>query len=156
MTSTSMQTFFLARVIGQLQNRPMGWEAWPSQARRVMVEGASSGDLICFQTEADITQVDAPSSIIHRATLAFQILTGIWKATEVGRGDGLIDGHRKQSIGHRLDLQCPGLIIEFFFGKGTTGGVPTLIWQHEIAPNHLLYYMNGQPFQKQHFSVMVP
>ena len=86
MTSTSTQTVLPARVIGQLRNRPMGWEAWPSHARRVIVEGANSGDPSCFQTEADITQVDAPSSIIHRETLAFRILTGIWKATEGGRG----------------------------------------------------------------------
>ena len=86
MNSMSMQIVLPARVIGQLRNRPMGWEAWPSHARRVMVEGASSGDPSCFQTEVGITQVDAPSSIIHRATLAFQILTGIWKATEGGRG----------------------------------------------------------------------
>ena len=86
MTSTSTQTVFPARVIGKLRKRPMGWEAWPSHARRVIVEGANSGDPSYFQSKVDITQVDAPSSIIHRETLAFRILTGIWKVTEAGRG----------------------------------------------------------------------
>ena len=86
MNSMSTQIVLPARVIGKLRKRPMGWEAWPSHAQRVMVEGANSGDPSCFQTEADITQVDAPSSMMHWETLAFQILTGIWKATKVGRG----------------------------------------------------------------------
>ena len=86
MTYTSTQTVLPTRVIGKLWNKPMGWEVWPSHAQRVIMEGANSGDLSCFQTEADITQVDAPSSIIHRDTVAFRILTGIWKATEGGRG----------------------------------------------------------------------
>ena len=61
MTSTSMQTVLPARVIGQLWNKPMGWEVWPSHAWRVIVEGADLGDPSFFQTEADITQVDTPS-----------------------------------------------------------------------------------------------
>ena len=81
----SMQTILLARVIGKLRNKPNGLEAWPSHTRRVIMEGANSRDPSCFQTEVDITQVDAPSSIMHRETLAFWILTGIWKVTEAGR-----------------------------------------------------------------------
>ena len=75
---------------------PMGWEEWPSHTHRVIVEGANSGDMSCFQTEVDITQVDAPFSMIQRETLEFRILTGIWKATEVGRGDVLTFQCRRQ------------------------------------------------------------
>ena len=97
MTSTSMKTVLLARVIGQLGNNPMGQEAWPSHTQRVIVEGANSGDPSCFQTEANITQVDAPSSVMHQEMLTFQILTGIWKVTEVGRG-GCSDCSRSKKI----------------------------------------------------------
>ena len=86
MTSMSMQIVFPARVIGQLRNMPRGWEERPSHAQRVIVEGDNSGDLNYFQTEEDITQVDAPSSMMHREMLAFWILIGIWKAMEAGRG----------------------------------------------------------------------
>ena len=70
--------------------------------------------------------------------------------------DVLIDGCRKQSIGHQQDLQCPWQIVENSFEKDMTGGVPVLKWQQETTPNHLLCYMNEQLDQKQHFGVMVP
>ena len=97
MTSTSTQIVFPARVIGQLRSREIGWEAWPSHARRVMVEGANSGDPSCFQTEVDITYVDSPSSMIQWEMLAFRILTGIWKVTEAGRG-GCSDWSKSKMI----------------------------------------------------------
>ena len=66
------------------------------------MEGANSGDLSCFQTEADITQVDAPSSIMHREMLAFWILTGIWKAAETQRG-GCYDQSTSKKINRFLE-----------------------------------------------------
>ena len=54
MTSTSMQAFFPTRLIGQLKDWPMGWEAWPSHAQRVIMEWANSGNPSCFQTKVDI------------------------------------------------------------------------------------------------------
>lgn len=51
-----------------------------------MVEGDNSGDLICFQTEVNITQVDAPSSIMRWEMMALSTLTGNWKATDEGNG----------------------------------------------------------------------
>jgi len=56
----------------------------------MMVDGESSGDLSCFQTEADITQVNAPSSIMHQKMMALRTQTGIWKATDEGNG-GCLD-----------------------------------------------------------------
>ena len=86
MNSTLVQTVLPQRVIRQLWNKPVGWKAWLSHAQRVIVEGSSSGDPSCFQTKAYITQVDVPSSTMHREMLVFRILTGISKVTEVGRG----------------------------------------------------------------------
>jgi len=48
--------------------------------------GENSGDLICFQKIADITQVDVPSSIMHLEMMALWTLIGIWKATDERNG----------------------------------------------------------------------
>ena len=59
----------------------------------------------------------------------------LWKQEEE---ETLTDGQRKQSIDHLRDIQHPRQIVELFFEKGTTGGVPALKWQQEIGPAHLL------------------
>ena len=51
-----------------------------------MVDGDNSGDLSCFQMVADTTQVDAPSSIMHREMMALRTQIGIWKETDEGNG----------------------------------------------------------------------
>ena len=112
MNSMSMQTVLPARVIGQLRNKPMGLEAWPSHAQRVIVDGASSGDPSCFQTTVDIRQVDAPSSIMHRETLAFWILTGIWKAIEA-RGGGCSD----QSTSNKINILSEGSTTPLVYSR---------------------------------------
>ena len=50
------------------------------------MDGDISGDLSCFQMAADITQVDAPSSIMHREMMALQTQNGIRKETNEGNG----------------------------------------------------------------------
>lgn len=65
---------------------PRGWEACPSQACKVMVEGDNLGDFSFFQTKADIKQVDAPSLIMHREMMELQTWTSIWKETDEGNG----------------------------------------------------------------------
>lgn len=62
-----------------------------------MVEGDNSSDLICFQIVANITQVDMPSSIMHREMMALQTLTGILEATDEGNG-GCFDVSTEKTI----------------------------------------------------------
>jgi len=65
---------------------PRGWEECLSQARKVMVEGDNSCELSCFQTAVGITQVDAPSSIMHQEMMALWTRTRIWKEIDEGNG----------------------------------------------------------------------
>ena len=49
-----------------------------------MEDGCRIGDPSFFQTKVDMTQVDAPSSTMHRCIAKFQMDIGIWKAIEEG------------------------------------------------------------------------
>ena len=44
-----------------------------------MVDGCRIGDPSFYQTEFDITQVDAPSSTMHQCMTKFRMDIGIWK-----------------------------------------------------------------------------
>ena len=46
----------------------------------MVVELCKMGDLSFFQTKVDMTQVDAPSSMMHQCTTKFRIDIRIWKA----------------------------------------------------------------------------
>ena len=110
MTYTSTQTILPTRVIRQLQNMPMGFEEQPSHTQRVIVEGSNSGDPRCFQTKANITQVDAPLSMIQQETLEFRILTGIWKVTEAGRG-GCSDHSKSKTIKRSYEGSTAPMVV---------------------------------------------
>ena len=56
----------------------------PSYARQVIEDGNSSGNPNLFQTWTDMTQIDAPSSMIHRWITKFRIKTGTWNAIDDG------------------------------------------------------------------------
>ena len=47
--------------------------------RDMVVDYWRMGEPSLFQTNVDMTQVDAPLSIIHRCTTKFRIDTEIWK-----------------------------------------------------------------------------
>lgn len=51
-----------------------------------MVDGDSSGEPSCIQTLTATTQVEVPSLMINRWTVAFLMETGIWNTTDEGRG----------------------------------------------------------------------
>ena len=83
-----------------------------------MVDGDKSRDLSCSQTKIDITQVDAPSSIMHREIMALQTQTGIWKAIDEGNG-GCSDVSTGKKIKRSSEGNiAPKVVIRAFFWEG--------------------------------------
>ena len=66
MTSTSIVTIFPANVMGKLAKYPFGTKVWPSKALREFNGGDRVGEPRASQHEADLTQVEAPSSMTVR------------------------------------------------------------------------------------------
>ena len=88
-----------------------------------MVNGDKSREPIRFQTPANITEVEAPSSMIHRWTMAFLMDTRIWSATNEGRGVlgtgplGSILGLKAQVLGLKAQVLYKECKVSAFCGR---------------------------------------
>ena len=63
MTSTSIVTVFPAKVMGKLARYPFGTKLWLLKALREFNGGERVGEPMVSQHEADMAQVEAPSSM---------------------------------------------------------------------------------------------
>jgi len=150
MTSLSIETIFLKTMIWYFLYKPRGFEGWLSQAQRVMVNGDRSEEPIYFQTPATITEVEAPSSMIHHWTMAFLMETGIWSATDEGRGVlgmgplGSILGLKAQVLGLKAQVFHKECKFSTFCGcrvrrckessRVSALSLCNLCWLYEIHP----------------------